>query len=49
MNNNKEYLSMYFKDVEKVQTYAMNNDVKETFDKCLLLLDRFKEEFCSYS
>lgn len=49
MNNNKEYLSMYFKDIEKVQTYAMDNDVKETFDKCLLLLSRFEEEFCNYS
>ncbi len=49
MNNNKEYLSMYFKDIEKVQTYAMDNDVKETFDKCLLLLKKFEEEFCNYS
>lgn len=47
--SNKEYLNMYFKDIEKVQTYAMDNDVKETFDKCLLLLSRFEEEFCNYS
>lgn len=49
MNNNREYLDMYFKDIKKVQAYSLNNRLENTFDKCLPLLKKFEEEFCNYS
>lgn len=45
MNNNKEYLSMYFKDIKKIQAYYLKNRLEDTFNKCLPLLKNLKKSF----